>query len=763
MLETTRMRAISDEDDKAAAQNPLSAAELIKAYSGFFRRQFPIMLFVFLLTFGLGAVYLFTATPKYTGTADLLIDSKKSMSFQQSPLGVDLPIDSATVDSQVEILKSENIGLAVIKDLHLADDPEFTGRGTGIIGTVFDLISSLFGSDQKTEFERTRQALGRFQNALSIKRIALTYVIEIGYQSYSAERAAQIANAVADAYVVDALEAKYQATRRAGTWLQDRLKDLRAQASAAERTVVDFKAKNNIVDTGGRLLNEQQLSELNSALIMAQAQAAESQARMERVFHILDNQSKSAPSNDVPIDATVTDTLHNDVVTRLRQQYLDLSARESDWSARYGRNHLAAVNVRNQMQEIRRSIHEELRRTAETYKSDYEIAKSRVDSIQKSLGEIISQSNVTNQAQIVLRELDSTAQSYRALADNFLQLYMQSVQQQSFPMTEARLITQASTPLQKSSPKTMLVLAVVTMAGLIFAAGAGGLRDLSDQVFRTSDQVENSLRLDAIAVLPAVKGVAATSTERDPGSINRVLANNHDMLWHVVDAPFSRFAESVRSIKVASDLLSVSRPNKVIGITSSLPNEGKSTVSGALAQLMAQGGSKVILVDCDLRNPAISRHLAPGSKAGLLEILSGKSDVDDAVWSDPQSTLAFLPVITKARLAHSSDILSSVAMREFFEKLREKFDYVIVDLPPLAPIVDVRATSNFIDSYVFVVEWGQTKIDLVRRALQEAPSVYNNVLGVVLNKANLDILHRYQSYQGGYYQNRYYARYGYTD
>ena len=372
---------------------------------------------------------------------------------------------------------------------------------------MFGLVSSvtsLFGPDEpSSEFALTRRALERFQSRLTIKRVGLTYVINIDYESLSPERAAQIANAIADAYVVDALEAKYQSTKRAAVWLQDRLKELRAQATAADRAEVDFKAKNNIVDTGGRLLNEQQLAELNSALVLARAQTAEAKARMDRVQQILQKENQNSRFEDT---ATVTDTLHDDVITRLRQQYLDISARESDWSTRYGHDHLAAVNLRNQMAEIRKSIDDELRRIAETYKSDYEIAKSREDAVQKGLNNIISQSNDTNQAQITLRELDSTAQSYRAMADNFLQQYMMSVQQQSFPITESRLITQATPPLKKSHPKTLLVLAIAMAGGMILAFGIGMLRDFSDRVFRTSRQVEDDLQADCIAILPAGEG-----------------------------------------------------------------------------------------------------------------------------------------------------------------------------------------------------------------------------------------------------------------
>jgi polysaccharide biosynthesis transport protein len=816
----------------ALGSDVASPQELYASYIAFARRQFPVILFVILLTLGLATVYIFTTPPRYTGEAVLIIDTHQSHLFQQqNSLNVDMPVDTAMVDSQVEILKSENIALSVIKDLHLIDEPEFVGPGGGLIGAVFGLVSSvtsLFSSDEpSSEFELTRRALQRFQDRLTIKRVGLTYVITIDYESLSPERAAQIANAVADAYVVDSLEAKYQSTKRAAVWLQDRLKELRAQATAADRAEVDFKAKNNIVDTGGRLLNEQQLAELNSALVLAQAQTAEAKARTDRVQQILAKENQNSRFEDT---ATVTDTLHDDVITRLRQQYLDISARESDWSMRYGHDHLATVNLRNQMAEIRKSIDDELRRIAETYKSDYEIAKSREDAVQTGLNNIISQSNDTNQAQITLRELDSTAQSYRAMADNFLQQYMMSVQQQSFPITESRLITQATPPLKKSHPKSLLVLAVALVGGMIFAFGIAKLRDFSDRVFRTSRQVEDDLQADCIAILPLVKqalnrnalvagadsipifngprqivraerrlrhvigslfsrftesrrvtgvtrgslGVSkpnegAASRPVSAAGVNeistgpRTIARDQSLLWHVIDSPFSRFSESVRAIKIAADLFGVSKSNKVIAITSSLPNEGKSTVSTALGQLTAHAGSRTILLDCDLRNPSLTRKLAPNARVGFLEVVSGKASLEEAIWTDPVTKLAFLPCVVESRVAHSSDILGSAATKKLFDRLRELYDYVVVDLSPLAPVVDVRATSNLVDSYVFVIEWGRTKIDVVEHALNVARGVYDNLLGVVLNKADINVLSRYESYRGKYYYNRYYSRYGYTD
>jgi succinoglycan biosynthesis transport protein ExoP len=243
----------------------------------------------------------------------------------------------------------------------------------------------------------------------------------------------------------------------------------------------------------------------------------------------------------------------------------------------------------------------------------------------------------------------------------------------------------------------------------------------------------------------------------------RILQRDQSLYWAVVDTPFSRFAESVRTIKVAADLSKTTKANKVVGITSSLPNEGKSTISMALAQSIANGGSRVILLDGDLRNPGLSRKVAPHAKIGILEVLTGRVPIEDAVCVDPATRLAFLPAVVTERIAHSSDVLACEAMRLLVDRLRESYDYVLIDLSPLAPVVDVRAMTHLVDSFLFVIEWGRTKIDVVEHVLGAARGVYDNLLGIVLNKADLSTLGRYDSPRGEYYHNRYYARYGYTD
>ena len=817
-------KQISDRFERERSEvpeRPIVLSEILEQLTGFVRRQLPIFVFGVVCAVSIGLVYLITTPASFTSHAMLLIDSSKLRVLRNdAPLG-DTPIDTAQVETQVEILKSENIGLSVIKDLKLTEDPEFVNSRGGLFGKILGIIRSpldfLGASKVQSETALTRKVLATFQVNRSITRVGRTYVLDISYTSDSAPHSAIIANAIADAYVVDQLEAKYQATRRASAWLQDRIKELRQQVSDADRAVLSYKEKNNIVSVGGstatgpRLLGEQQIEELNTQLGTARAAAEEARARLQRIDEIM--------KKDVP-DATVTDSLRSEVINRLRNNYLDLAAKESIWSARYGSSHLAAVNLRTQMAELRRAILDELGRIAQGYKSDYEIAKSRVDGLERNLENLVSNSQVINRDRLGLRDLESTAQVYHTLYDNFLQKYMEAIQQQSFPITEARVISPAAAPEHKSGPLTSIVLGIAGIIGIALSFGAALLREAVDRVFRSKRQVEDNLHAHCLAVLPllgpkkslkksstaarlvgdrglsdsivpAIPAVGPSGAVRDSGRLEprildgglekvsqfaqsepgrntlkrgssypsegseakRLIAPSRPFMRQVVDEPLSTFAEAFRSIKVAADL----NGSRVIGITSTTPGEGKSTIASNLAELIAHAGKRVIVLDGDLRNPSLTRVLARNSKAGLLEVLNGGVTLEDAVYVDKDTGLRFLPAVVKTDLSYTSEILGSDVFKNFVEDLRKNHDYIIIDLSPIAPVVDVRATTQIIDGYIYVIEWGRTRINLVQHQLTGFPELQDRLLGVVLNKADVRVLDRYETYYGKYNYKNYYG------
>jgi succinoglycan biosynthesis transport protein ExoP len=757
MLQFNKTRSAAD-DYRRLPPEQTSPAELLEHVLGIVRRQYLVILFVGVLIMALGLIYVVTATPRFMAVATMFIDRGKVQPFaQQQQILLDNPIDSAAIEGQLQILKSDTIALSVINSLHLADDPEFGGP---IDNSAF--FGLFHASDKNSSSDRSRNALASFEKRLSASRVGISFVIEISFISNRPEKAAQIANAIVEAYINDQLEAKYEITRRANDWLQGRLAELQRQSAAADHAVADFKAKNNLVDVGkGQSADEQLISQLNTQLLEARAQTSTAQARLDRIQQII---TAAGDIND-PTTGTVADTLNSQIINQLRTRYLELLNREADLAARVGGNHLAVVNMQRQIREIKGSILDELKRISETYKSDFEIAKQRQTDIEKRLEAAISVSHSAGQAQGALNELESKARTYHSLYDNLLQRYTELSQQETLPTTEARFITRASPPQDKTYPKTRLILAGAVFAGLALGFGLGCFREMLDSVFRTTKQVVAALHTNCLAVVPLAEKTQASPSpaaleqklQLEPAGLKTIMRRS-SVMWTVNDAPLSRFAEAVRAVKLAVDL-SFPEKSKVIGITSAIPNEGKSTISTNIALLMAQVGARVLLVDGDLRNPSLSRALAPVAKGGILEVVSGKSSLKDVIWTDPSTNLAFLPAAIPFRLAHSNEIFSSDLTKQLFKELRQSYDYIIVDLSPLVPVIDVRATANLVDAYVLVVEWGRTKVKLVEHALRESENVYENLLGVVLNKANMDVVHRYDGYLDGYYRNKHFARY----
>jgi len=708
-----------------------------------FRRQILLIASVSTIVLACAIIFLIVVTPEYTAHALLIIDAKNAQQKQAS--NSDLPpIDTGFIDSQVEILRSDNIASAVIKKLKLLEDPKPAEQP----GSV---------ADQETNLRRERSAIRSFGQRLTVKRVGLTYIIQISYRSRNADRAAQIANAVTDAYINNQLNSKYDADRRASVWLQERIIELHNQFASAESAVVNFKAKNNIVNTtDNRLLGQQQVSELNTQLVIASAATTEAKARFDRINEILQSGS---------VNAIVTDTLKSDLVSKLRSQYFELAFKEADWSSRYGTEHLAAVSLRKQMQEIRNAIFDEVKRLAETYKSDLEIATQRQDGLKRDLQLAVSQSQTSDGAQVTLRQLESTAHTYKTLYTNFLQRYTESVQQQSFPISEARLISAATPPSRKSYPDTFLVLSVACILASIFGLGAAWLRDMSDRAFRTREDVEKLLGLNCLTLIPMVvsdlNGVKSIPKPSDSWNGSReIIRDDQSVMWAPIKQPLSIFSEALRSLKLAIDVYSLVQTNCIVGFTSSLPNEGKSTIAAALAQLISFSGARCLLVDCDLRNPTLSRQLAKNAQAGLLEVVTGKYSLDEVLWKDNSTRMEFLPVVVHSRLTNTLDIIASNAVRELFHKLRDRYDYIITDFSPISPVVDVRATAHLVDSYVYVVEWGVTTPDVVRHALNNAPELRDNILGVILNRVDFRLMKNYGAKYKDYYSNKYHDRYG---
>lgn len=721
----------------------------------FARRRFWVIVLSFVVCCGLGLGYFLVVPPPYTGTAILKIDPRKFQLFQPATnLGDQIFAPGGPeVESHLEALKSENLVLKIIAQFHLEDDPEFG------LAPAIPIISSLIESRHpESETWRVRNALRVFTRHYTVERDGM-YLIAINFTSANPKRSAEIANAAAETYITEQLDEQYEITREGSKWLEGRIKELRDQVSDSRKAVIDYKADHEMVDAGnGRLIVDQALTDLNNQLTAARAKTSGMRARLDRI-----NAALNDPAEGGVIDATASDELSNPLITKLRTQYLDLAAREADWSEKYGYNHMQVVSLRDNMRGIRNSILEELKRLREAYAGDYEVARDAERLTATQLQRAIAESQISNKAQVTLNNLETSAETFKSMYDNFVQKYAEATEQQSFPYTEAKLTTKATPPIARTYKKSLLIVAMMPFMGLVLGIGLGALGDFFDWGFRTSNQIEAILGVACIALVPLqIKPAKRVANQSPPNGTPSSISSKLSVSSRVVEQPFSGFAEAIRTIKVCA-VSNGPAATKVVAITSAIPDEGKSTVASALAMSVAQVGGRVILVDCDLRNPSLSRAITPDADEGILEVLSGKVTLDEALCQEAAPNMGFLPVASKMRSADSIELLNSSAMRELFEKLRHSYDYVIVDLPPLAPLADVRATAHLVDSYLLVVEWGRTSRALVQHALSRAPGVCEKVVGAVLNKVDMKALKLYDGSRASYYCDKRYRRYGLAD
>lgn len=731
----------------------------IDAALAIIRRQWRVVLAAIAVAGAIGLAFAATAVPIYSATATLLIDRNNSQIVEQLSTIGGVVEDEASILSQVEVLQSETIGLAVVDSLKLTENQEFRATRASLLSSIFGTIRSLVNVSQwfsPTKKEAViddgtlkRSLSDRLLNDLSVKRLGRTYALELTYNSTSPVLAAQIVNAVASAYLLDKLNSKYEATRRASDWLSDRIAELRQRALDTDLAVQKFRAEHNLISTGNNgLLSDQQLAESNSALILAQSETARARARVQRIEHIL-------ATDDV--DAVVTDILDSSVANDLRKKYLESSKIEAEITRRLGSNHIQAVRLRNEMQEYRRLMFQEISRIAQSYKSDLEVSEAREKSLAESVAKATDISNSAGETQVQLRELQREAETYKNMYQTFLQRYQEAMQQQSFPVTEARVISKAMPSYIPSKPNKPIILVMFMIMGAAAGGGIAIFREFRDRFFRTGDQVRDVLGLEFLGNTPLIPNQPTTEAAENshPG-----LTRPTSVARYAVDHPLSSFAETLRSTRLAIDLgIPAKSGARIVGVVSSLPSEGKSTISINLAQLLAAQGARVLLLDADIRNPGATRAMARHAGEGLLEVLLEGRSVQDVLLRDEKTRLAFLPTVVKQRVPHSSELLTSAQMHKLLAEASSAFDYIIVDLPPLGPVVDARAMAGRIDGFIFVTEWGKTARRAVRNTVENEVHIRKKCLGVILNKVDTEKLKLYRAYGSSEYYHSRYTRY----
>lgn len=715
----------------------------------------------------LGAVLLVLTPPTYTAATRILLDESLTQFAQErEPRPAPSQADSM-VASEVEILKSARLARVVAQDLDLHDNPAFLdppqspqGWLRGQVASVARLVAGSSRSGEPSEDARIGRAAAILQQNLVAERVGRSFVIEVKYSAKDRELAGSIARTYAAQYLSDQLDANFDATQHAVTWLQARLEQLRADWLAASLAAEQFRAENGLTAARGELVSEQQLSDLNNQLVLAQAETANALARYNQYKSIIDSGEEAAVDNAI----IPTDQGQSSVLTDLKSRYLSISERANEIEARFGEDHAQAVALRAQSGELRRQIFQELRQVTESYRTEYEVARTREASLRENVGSMSGESSATGQSMVRLRELEQQSSALGKLYETFLSRYEEASQQQSFPIAEARVISEAGNPVSPSSPRKTLVLGLSMVLGLMAGAGLGGLLEFRERFFRTGDDVRDELMLDFLGYLPLLGSTRSTAKMQGntpTGEPNALDHTGSSLLRIAVFSPSSLFADTLRRAKLSAEIVLHDKPSKVIGFVSVLPREGKTTAAANFAGLLAANGARTLLIDGDLRNPGLSRRLGSQPKTGLVEALVGRVSWKNTLLVDQKSGLSVLPVVIRGRMSHTSELISGEAMSAMIEDMRGHFDYIVVDLPPLGPVIDASAFAPLADGFVFVSEWGGTPRALVRQTLQGEPQIAAKTIGVILNKTDMKRLPKYGAPGGAErYFHRYAAYYG---
>ncbi|MFC7478315.1 Wzz/FepE/Etk N-terminal domain-containing protein [Dankookia sp. GCM10030260] len=699
----------------------------------FLRRRWLTIAGTAAVVLGLAVLYLLVATAQFTATTALLVDIRQSNPFRQQPLVTDAQSENTMVESQVEVIRSEGLARALVAQLDLVNDAAFNAMGPGIIGSV---VGFLTGSDGPANAEKQKAlAVERLMRLIGVRRVGMTAVIEVSVRTPDRELSARLANALVEVYLQRQVAALSGVSSMASGWMQKRVKELRDEAIAADRAVQDYRAAHNILDTDKGQFNAQQLGDFSLQQTIARTRRADAQAKFDRI---------NAISPDRLVDAPMAEAIENTVIVGLRKQYLDARRRESEWSSRYGANHTAAVNARNEMAELQGSIRNELSRISETYRSELEVAKANEAELTRQLGVLAAATAAVNSDRIMLRALQSAADSYKAIYENFLTRYTQAVQDQSFPITEARVMSAAVPPLKKSSPKAVIALGLGLVMGLLLGFGLAILRELLDQGLRTPAQIKAATGTDCLGMLPRI---AVASRGMAPGHAAepslRQLPTYPSALRQVVDQPGSPFAEAMRGIALRTVWRRRTPGSQVIGCVAPRAGEGASTIAANLAYAFAEAGYNTLLVDLDLRGGDLTRALAPQNAGGAAEIAEGAMPLEQVVWRDPQAGLHFLPSAAGRSAAHPARVLAPLRADRLLAALRAGYDRVVIDLPAAGGAADASVLAELLDGLLLVSSWGGLEGEALAEVLDGLHGSRDRLLGVVLNRVELRRLEQY--------------------
>lgn len=645
------------------------------------------------------------------------------------------------------IIKSDKVLGRVVDSLELDSYPEFnpTLRKPTLVNRVKGLareLAVLVGLAAPKETASNNKISDEMMRRIQLKRVVagLTVasdtsawsILRLTYVSSDRDLAAMIVNKVADEYLNEQLEAKFDATERATSWLNDRMDDLRKEVEIAEAAVIAYKSQQAEQLGHSTNLLDDQVTNLNGQLITAQAELAGVQIRKRQLDALV-----GTGNNDA-----VADFLNTTAVLSVRQEIATLKRREAELSTNYGDRHPKMISIRAEIADAGRQYEVQIRKEIQAIDNEMNIARAKVDTITDALRKLEGTSNKMSRASIQLRQYQREAQASRMVYENFLERFKETSGKESLNEEGARIISYAKRGAQVG-PNISGILGAGALIGIFLGFGIAGLLAFFEVGYRSAPQLEESLGLPVLGQIPALKD-ADTSSSRSV------------TLRHAVANPTSALAESVRGLRIAVARSNIDNPPQVLMTTSAVPQEAKSMTSALLAHTNVQYKKSVIVIDADLRRPSVHDSFDVSSDKTVVDVLSGEATLDEAIVRSPITDVDVL--VGKDIAANANAVIASAAFGELIGELRNRYDVVIIDVPPVLAVSDALLAASHVDAVLFAVHWASTPVDAVKTGIKTLKDAGVEVAGTVLTRVDFKKQSRYAYGYGDY--GYYYGHYG---
>lgn len=700
-----------------------------------------VLLFVSVVT-----ISTLRTTPIYEAAGTIAINKMDPVTFnlKDSSSSIDY-YDPADVDTEVRILKSDLLALQVIRQLNL--DKQSEGAKNKTASSI-----ELTADGLQPDSARTSSALSDFKNNLQVSLVPNTRIIEIRYRSPDKNLAARVVNTLANTYVEQNFKTRFESTMQASDWLSKQLVDLQIKVETSQEKLVKYQKEHEILGVDEKQnITTAKLDELNRELTAAESVRMEKQS----IYHLVQSGDSDSIVAAANVDGAARGSSANSaLLEKLREQQADLKIQVAQLSTQFGPSYPKLAQLNSQLKEVDAQIQSEMRKVASRLRGDYLAAVQRESMLRSALEQQKQQANKLNESAIEYSLLKRDVDANRTLSEGLLEKLKEAGVTAGLRSNNFRIVDAARVPTSPSGPNILRNLAFALALGLSTGIGLAFLLESMDNTVRTPEQAQTISALPSLGMIP----LGSRSTRELSGRTKLTLASSREAVELVTKSrPRSQMAESYRALRTSLLLTFPGGPPKVILITSALPEEGKTTTSVNAAIVLAQKGTRVLLIDADLRRPSIHKTLGMGPTLGLSNVLTGAASLQEAIIpSTIVPELFLLPAGTPP--PNPAELLASTKMKNMLEELRKHYDHIVIDSPPTLSVTDAVVMSTTADAVVLVIRSGHTTRPALRRARDILLQVNARVCGVLVNAVNLnspDYYYHYE-YQGkyghGYYQ-----------